>query len=154
MLTEDGPRLIEFNVRLGDPECQALLPRLMSDLLPALVAACDGELGNFHLRWHDLASLAVVLAGRGYPNAAVQGGVIHGLDRAAAVPGVRVFHAGTRRDADGTIRAAGGRVLTIVGTAPRLDAAREAAYRAVDAIDWPDGFCRRDIGWRALGRSA
>ena len=152
MLTEEGPKLIEFNVRFGDPECQALLLRLQSDLLPALLAARDGELAQFDLRWHATASIAVVMAAAGYPEAPRGGSVISGLDRAAVVPGVTVFHAGTTADADGTLRAAGGRVLTVCASSVSLAAARAAAYAAVDAIDWPDGFCRRDIGHRALAR--
>ncbi len=150
MLTAEGPKLIEFNARFGDPECQVLLGKLRSDLLPALQAACDGELGHFDLRWHDGARIAVVMAARGYPEAPERGSIIRGLDRAAAVPGVQVFHAGTAADADGTIRAAGGRVLTICASGADLAGARAAAYRAVDAIDWPEGSCRRDIGYRAL----
>jgi phosphoribosylamine--glycine ligase len=150
MLTEDGPKLIEFNARFGDPECQVLLLKLKSDLLPALQAACDGELGDFDLRWSDVASIGVVMAARGYPEAPESGSIIRGLDAAAAVPGVQVFHAGTRADADGTLRAAGGRVLTVCATGASLQAARDAAYAAVAAIDWPEGFCRQDIGWRAL----
>jgi phosphoribosylamine--glycine ligase len=152
MLTENGAKLIEFNVRFGDPECQALLPRLRSDLLPALLATYDGELKHFDLRWHDtLASVAVVMAGRGYPGEPARGGVIGGLAEAVAVPDALVFHGATKEDADGTIRADGGRVLTVCATGEDLRHARDAAYAAVDCIDWPDGFCRRDIGWRALG---
>ncbi|MBV1796334.1 phosphoribosylamine--glycine ligase [Siccirubricoccus sp. G192] len=150
MLTDTGPKLIEFNVRFGDPECQALMPRLRSDLLAALLAACDGELGDFDLRWADLHSLVVVLAAHGYPGAYAKGSAIRGLEQAAAVPGVQVFHAGTARAPDGTVLANGGRVLGIAGTGATLREARDAAYRAVDAIDWPEGFCRRDIGFRAL----
>ncbi|MDI3306627.1 MAG: phosphoribosylamine--glycine ligase [Acetobacteraceae bacterium] len=150
MLTDQGPKLIEFNVRFGDPECQALMVRLRSDLLPALLAACDGELHDFDLRWEDLHSMVVVMAARGYPGAYVKGTEIRGLDAAAAVPGVQVFHAGTARRADGAIIANGGRVLGITATGRTLREARDAAYRAVDAIDWPEGFCRRDIGFRAL----
>ena len=150
MLTADGAKLIEFNVRFGDPECQVLLLRLKSDLLPALQAACDGELANFDLRWHDAAALGVVMAARGYPAAPEAGSVIRGLERADAVPGVQVFHAGTRADADGTLRAAGGRVLTVCGLGTTLVAARDAAYAGVVAIDWPEGFCRGDIGRRAF----
>lgn len=151
MLTAEGPRLIEFNVRFGDPECQALVLRLRSDLLAALVAACDGELRSFALRWSAEHSIVVVMAARGYPGGHAKGSVIRRLDRAAAVPGVQVFHAGTVRGADGAVTAQGGRVLCIAATGPTLRAARDAAYAAVDAIDWPEGFCRRDIGWRALG---
>jgi phosphoribosylamine--glycine ligase len=125
--------------------------KLRSDLLPALAAACDGELGHFDLRWHDRASVAVVVAARGYPDAPERGSVIRGLDRAAAVPGAMVFHAGTEAMEDGSVRAIGGRVLTICATGGTISEARDTAYRAVDAIDWPEGFCRRDIGWRALG---
>ncbi len=150
MLTAEGAKLIEFNVRFGDPECQALLPRLMSDLLPALQAAYDGELRNFDLRWHDVASIAVVMAARGYPEAPEQGSEIRGLERAAAQPNVQIFHAGTEADAEGRIRAAGGRVLNVCATGADLRAARDAAYAAIRLIDWPHGFCRNDIGWRAL----
>ncbi len=151
MLTEEGAKLIEFNVRFGDPECQALLLRLRSDLLPALQAAYDGELRDFDLRWHDTASVAVVMAARGYPDTPEHGSLIRGLEQAAAIPNVQVFHAGTEADPDGNIRAAGGRVLTICATAADLAAAQTAAYTAVRQIDWPEGFCRRDIGWRVLG---
>jgi phosphoribosylamine--glycine ligase len=150
MLTGDGAKVIEFNVRFGDPECQALLLRLRSDLLPALLAACDGELGYFDLRWHETPSIAVVMAARGYPTAPQTGSAIRGLEAAAAVPGAMVFHAGTALGADGGFVAAGGRVLTLCAMGDTLRAARDAAYAAVRAIDWPEGFCRRDIGWRAL----
>ncbi|HQT78720.1 MAG: phosphoribosylamine--glycine ligase [Rhodospirillales bacterium 20-64-7] len=150
MLTAEGAKLIEFNVRFGDPECQALLCRMKSDLLPALLAACDGELRNFDLRWHNESAVAVVMAARGYPDAPERGSVIGGLDEAAAVPGVTVFHAGTAAGPDGSVRAAGGRVLTVCGVAPDLRQARDRAYAGVDAIRWPEGFCRRDIGGKAL----
>jgi phosphoribosylamine--glycine ligase len=150
MLTADGPKLIEFNVRFGDPECEAILPLLRSDLLAALLAACDGELARFDLRWEDRHSLVVVMAAEGYPGTPRKGTRIGGLDQAAAIPGVTVFHAGTARGADGAPVANGGRVLAISAQGDTLRAARDAAYAAVDAIDWPGGFCRRDIGWRAL----
>jgi len=150
MITADGPRLIEFNVRFGDPECQALMVRLRSDLLPALLAACDGELAAFDLRWEPLHSLVVVMAAKGYPGAYAKGTEIRGLERAAQISGVQVFHAGTARREDGALIATGGRVLGVTATGATLAEARAAAYRAVDAIDWPEGFCRRDIGWRAL----
>src|SRR3984885_4443004 len=127
MLTADGVKLIEFNVRFGDPECQVLLPRLKSDLLAALQAACDGELADFDLRWSDAASIGVVMAARGYPEAPERGSEIRGLERAAAIPGVQVFHAATEADAAGTIRAAGGRGLTVCASAATLAEAREAA---------------------------
>jgi phosphoribosylamine--glycine ligase len=149
MLTEDGPKLIEYNVRFGDPECQCLLLRLRSDLLAALVAACDGELSNFDLRWHDRAAVAVVLAAEGYPAHPKLYSEIGFLDRAAEVPGVRLFHAGTDIR-NGNLVANGGRVLTVCATAATIAEARNAAYKAVDLIHWPGGFCRRDIAWRAL----
>jgi phosphoribosylamine--glycine ligase len=145
MLTEVGLKLIEFNVRLGDPECQALVLRLKSDLLSALVAACDGELENFDLRWHEQPSIAVVVAARGYPGTPKRGGEIRGLEAAAALDDVQIFHAGTRA-ANGRILADGGRVLTVCATGKHLSEARDVVYRAIANIDWPDGFCRRDIG--------
>jgi phosphoribosylamine--glycine ligase len=150
MLTAEGAKLIEFNVRFGDPECQALLLRLKSDLLPALQAAYDGELQNFDLRWSDDAAMVVVMAARGYPEAPESGSEIRGLDRAAAVPNVQVFHAGTAADTQGVVRAAGGRVLNLCASGATLRAAHDAAYAALRAIDWPEGIYRRDIGWRAL----
>lgn len=147
MLAPDGARLIEYNVRFGDPECQVLLPRLRSDLLPALLAACDGELGRFDLRWRDEAAVGVVMAARGYPTAPEVGTAIDGLDVAAAVPGALVFHAGTRMEGR-QVLADGGRVVTMVGMGKNLGEARGAAYRAVDAVCWGGGFCRRDIGLR------
>lgn len=150
MLTADGPRLIEFNVRFGDPECQVLMLRLQSDLLAALLAACDGELDRFALRWSREAAMVVVMAARGYPGAYRKGSVIEGLEQAAQVPGAQVFHAGTARDAQGNLVASGGRVLGVSASGATLQEARDAAYAAVDAVRWPEGFCRRDIGWRAL----
>lgn len=149
MLTADGVRLIEFNVRLGDPEAQCLLPLLRSDLLPALVAACDGALDMFSLVWRPEASVAVVLASHGYPGATTPGAPVGGLAQAASVPGAYVFQAGTALRG-GALVADGGRVLTVGATAETLAAARAAAYRAVDAVRFPDGFCRRDIAARAV----
>jgi phosphoribosylamine--glycine ligase len=149
MLTPDGPKLIEYNVRFGDPEAQTLLPRLQSDLLPALVAACDGELANFRLMQRSVACVAVVMAARGYPGTYAKGGVISGLERAAATPHVAVFHAGTDVR-DGSVVANGGRVLTVCGTGETLQAARDAAYRGVAAIEWSDGMFRTDIGLRSI----
>ncbi|WP_419730406.1 phosphoribosylamine--glycine ligase [Lichenicola sp.] len=153
MLTPEGPSLIEYNVRFGDPEAQALLPRLRTDLLPALVALCDGKLAQADLRFSDDASVAVVLAGRGYPGTPAVGSPIRGIDRAEAMTGVRVFQAATAYDAAGSLIGHGGRVLTVVATAPTLMAARDAAYAGVAAIDWPDAIWRRDIGVRALQRA-
>jgi phosphoribosylamine---glycine ligase len=152
MLTDTGPKLIEFNTRFGDPECQVLLPRLMSDLLPILIASRDGQLRNMTIRWHDRDALCVVMAGRGYPGEPLKGTVIRGLDRAATLPGVMVFHAGTKAAADGTILANGGRVLGIMAAANSLAAAFVRAYEGVDAIDWPEGIYRNDIGWRAISQ--
>jgi phosphoribosylamine--glycine ligase len=148
MLTEAGPMLLEYNVRFGDPEAQVLMVRLMSDLLPALIAAHDGILKEVDLRWHEKAALCVVMAAKGYPEAPRPGSEIRGLDAASALSGVKIFHAGTRRDGDRLI-ADGGRVLGVTAVGGGLAAARERAYEAVDAIDFPDGFCRRDIGRRA-----
>ena len=150
MITAGRPKLIEFNVRFGDPECQTLMVRLRSDLLRALLAACDGTLATTELRWDPVHCLVVVMAAKGYPGAYKKGTEIRGLERAAQVPSVQVFHAGTARRGDGALVATGGRVLGITATGATLKDAREAAYIAVDAMDWPEGFCRRDIGWRAL----
>jgi phosphoribosylamine--glycine ligase len=151
MITKSGPQLIEYNVRFGDPECQVLMPRLKSDLLPALIAARDGGLKNFDLRWYDKAALCVVMAANGYPGDYKKGSEIRNLAAAGNVPDVTVFHAGTKADG-ARVLATGGRVLGVTATGDTIAAAREAAYRAVDAIDWPGGFCRRDIGWRAIKR--
>ena len=151
MIGPEGPKLLEYNVRFGDPECQALLMRLRSDLLPALVAARDGQLKFFDLRWHDEPALCVVMASRGYPGEHAKGTEIRNLEAARKVEGVAIFHAGTARRA-GRLIATGGRVLGVTARAPTLVEARERAYQAIDLIDWPDGFCRRDIAWRALAR--
>lgn len=152
MLTAEGPKLIEYNVRFGDPECQCLMLRLKSDLLAALVAACDGELASFDLRWHDRAAVAVVMAAEGYPANPKQHTPIGTLGLAEQILAVHVFHAGTEL-LNGELVSKGGRVLTVCATGQSIASARTAAYTAVDAIDWPDGFCRRDIGWRALTNS-
>ncbi len=151
MIGAEGPKLIEFNVRFGDPECQVLMLRLMSDLVPALIGARDGVLKNFDLRWYDDAALTVVMAAKGYPGDYARGSLIEGLDAAAGVEGVEIFHAGTRAEG-GRILANGGRVLGVSALGDTVREARERAYAAVDRITWPDGFCRRDIGWRAVER--
>jgi phosphoribosylamine--glycine ligase len=151
MITKDGPQLIEYNVRFGDPECQVLMLRLMSDLLPALIAARDGQLKHFDLRWYDDAALTVVMAAKGYPGNYSKGSIIEGLDAAAQVEGVEIFHAGTKADGD-RIVASGGRVLNVCARGKTVHDAQSRAYAAVDRIKWPDGFCRRDIGWRAIAR--
>ena len=145
MLTEAGPMLIEFNVRLGDPEAQVLMMRLMSDPLPALVAARDGVLKSVDLRWHAEHAVCVVMAARGYPDEPERGSEIRGLDAAARDPKVKIFHAGTRRDGE-RLLADGGRVLGVTALGQDRAAARDRAYAAVDRIEWPEGFCRRDIG--------
>jgi phosphoribosylamine--glycine ligase len=150
ILTGDGPKLIEFNVRFGDPECQVLAPRLMTDLGQLLLGAADGMLGHMNLRWFPEPALTVVLAAKGYPGDYAKGGEISGLDQAAEIEGVTIFHAGTRFDG-GRVLADGGRVLNVTAIGATLEQARDRAYAAIDRIDWPDGFCRRDIGWRALG---
>lgn len=147
-----GPRVVEYNCRFGDPECQVIMTRLKDDPLPQLLACATGGLGDCKRleRFSDHA-VAVVMAGAGYPGEPKKGGVIGGLEAANAVPGVTVFHAGTAKKGDDII-ANGGRVLNVTATAPTLAEAVERAYEAVDLIDWPDGFCRRDIAWRALKR--
>ncbi|HUK61046.1 MAG TPA: phosphoribosylamine--glycine ligase [Stellaceae bacterium] len=149
MLTDAGPKLIEYNCRFGDPEAQVLLPRLRSDVLPALIAARDGVLKNFDLRWHEEATLCVVLAAKGYPGAYEKGSLIEGLDAFEGDANVLLFHAGTRKDG-GRIVSDGGRVLDVVGLGRTIAEAQARAYEAVSKIRWPGGFWRRDIGWRAL----
>ncbi len=154
LMIEDGePRLLEYNVRFGDPECQVLMARLKSDLLPLLMAARDGRLADQRPEWHDHAALVVVMAAKGYPGAYAKGTTIRGLDAAGALDDVVIFHAGTARAEDGRVIATGGRVLGVTGTGASVAEAQARAYQAVDRIDWPEGFCRRDIGWRAIGRS-
>ena len=151
MITADGPKLIEYNVRFGDPETQVLMLRLKSDLLPALVATADGVLRSFDLRWHDDAALTVVMASKGYPGNHAKNTEIRGLDAAAAVEGVEIFHAGTAR-AGGKLLATGGRVLNVSARGKTVREAQKRAYEAVSKIDWPGGFYRSDIGWQALER--
>src|SRR4051812_30805596 len=151
MVTEDGPKLVEYNARFGDPECQVLMLRMMSDILPALIACADGQLKNFSLRWFDDAALTVIMATKGYPGDYGKGSVIRGLDNAAKVEGVEIFHAGTVSK-DGHILANGGRVLNLCASGKTVTEAQRRAYAAVDRIKWPEGFCRRDIGWQAVQR--
>ncbi len=149
MINNGEPSLIEYNCRFGDPECQVLMLRLKSDLLTALIASRDRELHHIDMRWHDEAALTVVMAAKGYPGAYEKGSQIRGVDQAARLPGVQVFHAATERR-DGRLIAAGGRVLDVTAMGADVAEARERAYRAVNCIDWPEGFFRRDIGLRAL----
>ncbi|MGY6708637.1 MAG: phosphoribosylamine--glycine ligase [Rhizobiaceae bacterium] len=150
MITAKGPQLIEYNVRFGDPECQVLMMRLKDDLLPLLNGAVDGQLSHMSARWRDDAALTVVMAAKGYPGTPEKGSVIAGLD-AAECEGAEIFHAGTA-EKGGQLVAAGGRVLAVTALGKTVTAARDRAYQAVDRIDWPQGFCRRDIGWRAVAR--
>ena len=149
MLTADGPKLFEYNVRFGDPECQVLMLRMMSDLVPAMLAACDGGLKHFDLRWYPEPALTVVMAAKGYPGDYAKGTRIEGLEQAAQIEGVQIFQAGTMNK-DGVILANGGRVLNICASASTVVEARRRAYAAIDRIRWADGFCRRDIGWQAV----
>ncbi len=149
MITADGPKLLEYNVRFGDPECQVLMTRLKSDLLPALIATSDGLLECFDLRWYDETALVVVLAAKGYPGGYQKGTVIRGIEAAESDEAVTVFHAGTKTGEDGALLANGGRVLGVTALGATAAEAQRHAYAAVDRIDWPEGFCRRDIGWRA-----
>jgi phosphoribosylamine--glycine ligase len=151
MITADGPKLIEYNVRFGDPECQVLMPRMKSDLVAAMLAACDGVLKSFDVRWWDDAALTVVMAAQGYPGAFARGSEIRRLPEAEALDNVLVFHAGTREE-NGRLFADGGRVLNVTAMARTVAAAQARAYAAVATIDWPQGFCRRDIGWQAVER--
>ncbi|MGE0023207.1 MAG: phosphoribosylamine--glycine ligase [Hyphomicrobium sp.] len=151
MITDGGPQLIEYNVRFGDPETQVLMMRLQSDLLAAMIATADGVLDHFDLRWRDDAALTVVLAAKGYPGTPEKGTEIRGLDAARALAGVQVFHAGTKRDGE-RILADGGRVLNVTALGATVAEAQARAYQAIAKIDWPGGFWRHDIGWRAVLR--
>jgi len=151
MITAQGPKLIEYNTRFGDPECEVLMPRLKSDIVPALLAACDGVLDRVDLRWRDEAALTVVLAAKGYPAKPETGSVIRDVEKAEALDDVLVFHAGTKLS-NGDLVANGGRVLNVVALGKTVGEAQARAYAAVDKIDWPGGFCRRDIGWQAIKR--
>jgi len=151
MITKNGPKLVEYNCRFGDPEAQVLMPRLKSDLLTALMAARDGVLSGFDLRWKNEAALTVVMASKGYPGAYEKGHEIFGLDAAASLPGITLFHAGTEKR-DGKIVAVGGRVLNVTATGKDVAEAQARAYDAVSRIHWDGSFHRNDIGWRALKR--
>ena len=149
MIENGAPTLLEYNVRFGDPECQVLMVRLKSDVLPALIAARDGVLDMFDLRWHEEAALCVVMASKGYPGAYEMGTEIRELEAAGVLQDVMVFHAGTRID-DNRMLANGGRVLGVTALSPTIADAQARAYEAVGRINWPQGFYRRDIGWRAI----
>ncbi|WP_428032266.1 phosphoribosylamine--glycine ligase [Ancylobacter sp.] len=150
MITREGPKLIEYNVRFGDPECQVLMMRMEGDLLPLLHAVATGRLEDQPVPLKPDAAISVVMATKGYPGAYAKGSRIGGLAAAETIPGVKVFHAGTRREGD-DILANGGRVLNVTAVGANVAEARERAYDAVARIDWPEGYCRHDIAWRALG---
>ena len=151
MITEQGPELIEYNVRFGDPECQTLMMRLESDLLELLLASARGTLGGMTARWSDDVVMNVVLASKGYPGSYEKGTVIEDLSAAEALDDVTIFHAGTG-EKDGKLIATGGRVLNVCARGKSVTEAQALAYKAVDAVRWDNGFCRRDIGWRAVER--
>lgn len=151
MITKNGPSLIEYNCRFGDPECQVLMLRMESDLLPVLVAACEGTLDTVQVAWKDDVALTVVMAAEGYPGEPRKGTQIRGLDEAGKTEGVVVFHAGTKADGE-RILANGGRVLNVTALGKTVAEAQARAYDAIGKLDWPEGFCRRDIGWRAIER--
>lgn len=152
MITEEGPKVIEFNVRFGDPECQPIMSRLKSDALDMLHAAATGNLDKIKLKWDKRAALTVVMAAEGYPGSYRKGTIINGVDDANTMDDVTVFHAGTALNEDGALVSNGGRVLGVTALGDTVADAQKSAYAGVDAIDWPEGFCRRDIGWRAIDR--
>jgi phosphoribosylamine--glycine ligase len=148
MITKEGPKLIEYNVRFGDPECQPIMMRLKSDALELLLSCAEGRLDQYNIEWHDSAALCVVMAAEGYPGSYENGTEIRGLDAAGNEKDVIIFHAGTLRNND-RILSNGGRVLGVTALGKTVKAAKNKAYNAVNLIDWPEGFCRKDIGWRA-----
>ena len=150
MVENHKPKLLEYNVRFGDPECQVLMMRLMSDLLPALIASEDGVLKDFDLRWYDDTALTVVMASNGYPGSYKKGSIIRGVEDFQDNKDMTLFHAGTKFNEKNEICASGGRVLAITALGKNVLEAQVKAYEGIDSIEWPDGFCRRDIGWRAL----
>ena len=153
MITAQGPKLIEYNVRFGDPECQVLMMRMKSDIVPVLLACAQGDLTGVSVDWHDEAAITVVMAARGYPGTYQKGTEIRNVAEAASDPAVEIFHAGTKRDGDALL-ANGGRVLNVTARGKNVTDAQARAYDALDKIDWADGFARRDIGWRAIAREA
>ena len=152
MMTPDGPKVLEYNARFGDPECQVLMARLKSDALEALYACATGRLDRIVVDWRAEAALTVVMAAKGYPGSYEKGTEILGLAEAEEIEGIYVFHAGTRRE-NGRLLATGGRVLGVTALGATVAEAQRNAYEAVDRIRWPGGFCRRDIGWRAIRRA-
>lgn len=153
MLTKEGPKLLEYNARFGDPETQVLMARFCGDLYATLLACATGQLGNADISFSDEAAVCVVMAAKGYPGNYQKGSIIKGCDKADAMDGVKLFHAGTDTK-DGQLISVGGRVLGVTALGKTIAQAQASAYKAVDVIDWPEGFCRRDIAWRALKKSA
>lgn len=152
LMVENGvPTVLEYNIRFGDPECQVLMMRWKSDVLEALEAAAEGRLDDIELDWHDETAMVVVMAAEGYPGSYEKGTEIKNINKANAVENAFVFHAGTKADGD-KVLATGGRVLGVTGRGKSVSQAQATTYEAVDAIDWAQGFCRRDIGWRAVER--
>jgi len=151
MITATGPKLIEYNCRFGDPECQVLMMRMKSDIVPLLIATAESKLNHHAIEWQDDAALTVVLAANGYPGTYSKGSKIDGLTEASLQQGVHIFHAGTKQE-DGHILANGGRVLNVTALGENVTKAKEKAYTTLKQINWPEGFCRRDIGWRAVAR--
>jgi len=150
ILTKDGPKLLEYNVRLGDPETQAILPRLKSDLLELMIKVSEGDLGNYQIEFSDEVALTVVLAAKGYPEEYQKGSEIKNLSKAEnSSKNIIIFHAGTKKQ-DGKILANGGRVLTVTALANNFKQAKDEVYKTIDLIDWPEGFCRKDIGFRVV----
>ena len=152
MITETGPQLIEYNVRFGDPECQVLMMRMTSDLVPLMMACAEGTLNTQTCQWTEDVAITVVMAAEGYPGSYDKGTVIDGVTQAARETDAQIFHAGTALSEEGVLTATGGRVLNITALGPSVSDAAARAYSAVDKIAWPQGFCRRDIGWRAIER--
>ena len=151
MVTDEGPKVVEFNIRFGDPECQVLMMRAKSDILPLLDAAARGTLAaQPDVDWTHDPAITVVMAAEGYPGSYAKGSVITGIDAVNEMTGVQVFEAGTARNEAGDVTAAGGRVLNVTAIGESLHYAADRVYAAVDDIEWADGFCRRDIAWRAL----
>lgn len=149
MINEQGPKLIEYNCRFGDPECQVLMMRMKSDLLPILSACAFGSLKDVTIDWNDEPAMTVVMAAKGYPGAYEKGSVISGLELLSDQDDVVVFHSGTKQES-GQLASDGGRVLTVTACGESIKSAQQRAYEAIDQINWPQGFCRRDIGWRAI----
>ena len=155
MLTPEGPKVLEFNARFGDPETQVILPRLKTDLVEVMLAVAQGRLSEIELAWRDEWAVSVVLASAGYPGSYPKGIEISGIERAEALPGVTVYHAGTTLDEQGVLRTSGGRVLNVTALGTTFAQARERAYEGCDLIEFEGKTLRRDIGARALrGRSA